>query len=169
MRFADPPVSCMMRIMKSWEKPVIYGFGVLMLAVPPVVRELYPFSLPSMFSAAPRQLAQYSVTDAEGRSIDPWRVNLHVQEWHDPPVTALGRHGYGRPVKPSFHFIGDVASADKVAEAVRKGWADDAGLPDTLVVRQQVMARGPDGAVAPVADHTWKLSRSTEEASPSKL
>ena len=132
---------------------------ISLLTIPFAVKELYPFSLPTMFSVAPRQLARYTIRDREGREVDSYQVSLYVPEWHDPPVRTLGRQGYGRRMKPSVHVIGDVASAQVIEDAVRHAWSENPDLPDTLVVRQEVFTRGELGSIRQVADNEWTWSR----------
>lgn len=149
--------------MKNWEPVVLWGLAVLLLVVPPVVRELYPFSLPTMFSSAPRQVAFYIVSDPQGQNIDLERVSLHWPELHDPPVRTLGRHGFGRRDKPTIQVTGQVASVEEVEAAVRAGWAEDPSLPDMLEVRQEVYGKGERGALRMLAAHQWRWSRRETE------
>lgn len=146
--------------MKPWEPAAVFVMELALLVVPLVVKELYPFSLCTMFSVAPRQVARYTITDADGRHIEPERVSLHIISWHDPPVRTLGRsNGYGRLRKASAHIFGEIASAEVVETAVRQAWRTDATLPDPLVVRQEVFAWGTQGTIECIADRSWRWSR----------
>lgn len=149
-----------------WERRFVAIFVLALVAVPPIVRELYPFSLPSMFSRAPRRLARYDATDLDGRTIALERLHLHVPEWHDPPVQTFGRDGYGRRRPPSAHVLGEVASRQDVERAVRWSLRRDPSLPAVVLVRQRVMARGADGALELQSDRTWRIAREDARARP---
>lgn len=144
---------------RPWERRFVAAFALALIAVPPVVRELYPFSLPSMFSRAIDRLARYDATDARGAPIALERLHLHVPEWHDPPVRSLGRDGYGRRRPPSAHVLGEVASEAEVVRVVRWSQRRDPTLPDVVLVRQRVMVRGADGALELAADRRWRIDR----------
>lgn len=149
-----------------WERRFVATFALALIAVPPIVRELYPFSLPSMFSRAIVRLARYDATDLAGKPIALERLHLHVPEWHDPPVHTFGRDGYGRRRPPSAHMLGEVASQQDVERAVRWSLRHDPSLPAVVFVRQRVMARGADGALALQSDHTWRIAREGARARP---
>jgi hypothetical protein len=149
-----------------WERRFVATFALALVVVPPIVRELYPFSLPSMFSRAIVRLARYDATDLDGNPIALERLHLHVPEWHDPPVRTLGRDGYGRRRPPSAHVLGEVASRQEVERAVRWSLRADPGLPAVVLVRQRVMARGADGALASQSDQTWRIAREDGRARP---
>lgn len=143
----------------SWERWFVAGFASLLMVVPPIVRELYPFSLPSMFSRTIDRLAVYEARDPRGAPVSLERLRLHVPEWHDPPVRTLGRDGYGRRRPASAHVLGEVASAAEVQRAVRWALQHDAALPAAVTVRQRVMGRGADGALAELATAEWTITR----------
>lgn len=142
-----------------WERWFVALFCSLLVCVPSTVGELYPFSLPSMFSRAPRVLAKYSVRGPDGASIPLIKVHLHVQEWHDPPARGIGGVGYGRRRPPTAHQLGEVASREEITRAVRWSLAHDPSLPHRVLVRQQVHARGPDGAIITMSDQRWWVDR----------
>lgn len=150
----------------TWERRFVAIVVLALIAVPPIVRELYPFSLPSMFSRSIERLAVYEATDLDGTTIALERLHLHVPEWHDPPVRTLGRDGYGRRRPPSAHVLGEVASQDEVARAVRWSLRRDPSLPASVRVRQRVMARGADGALEWQSDRTWQIAREEALAGP---
>lgn len=149
-----------------WERRFIAVFVALLVLVPPVVRELYPFSLPSMFAWAIDRLARYDASDERGRAITLERLHLHVPEWHDPPVRALGRAGYGRRRPPSAQVLGEVATAAEIERAVRWSQRRDPGLPDVVLVRQRVMARGDDGALTQVSELRLRIDRADDKEDP---
>ncbi|MGB1013989.1 MAG: hypothetical protein ACPG4T_07640 [Nannocystaceae bacterium] len=143
----------------SWERWFVGLFCCLVVCVPINVGELYPFSLPSMFSRAPRVLAKYRVRGPDGAKIPLIKVHLHVQEWHDPPARGIGGTGYGRRRPPSAHQLGEVASREDITRAVRWSLAHDDSLPHRVLVHQQVHGRGPDGAVITVSEQRWWIER----------
>ena len=149
-----------------WERRFLAAFVALLVLVPPVVRELYPFSLPSMFSRAIDRLARYDASDERGVAIALERLHLHVPEWHDPPVRALGRAGYGRQRPPSEHVLGEVATAAEIERAVRGAQRRDPRLPDVVLVHQRVMARGVDGALAQMSELHLRIARAEDDARP---
>lgn len=142
-----------------WERWFVAGLASLLLVVPPIVRELYPFSLPSMFSRAIDRLAHYEARDPRGAPVSLERLRLHVPEWHDPPVRTLGRDGYGRRRPTSAHVLGEVASAAEVQRAVRWALRHDETLPAAVTVTQTVMGRGEDGALAVLSRAAWTIAR----------
>lgn len=150
----------------TWERRFVALFVLALVVVPPIVRELYPFSLPSMFSRAIVRLARYDATDRDGRPISLERLHLHVPEWHDPPVRTFGRDGYGRRRPPSAHVLGEVASRQEIERAVRWSLRSDRTLPAVVLVRQRVMARGASGALEQRSDHTWRIAREEARARP---
>lgn len=150
----------------AWERWFLAGFVTLLVAVPLVVRELYPFSLPSMFAYRIERLARYDASDPQGRSIALERLHLHVPEWHDPPVQSLGREGYGRRRPPSAHVLGEVATPAEIERVVRWSLQRDPSLPEAVIVRQRVAARGPGGAVEIVSDRRWSIYRDPPRGAP---
>jgi hypothetical protein len=142
-----------------WERRFVALFAALVVAVPPLVGELYPFSLPSMFSRAPRRLAHYSARGPDGARISLRRLHLHVVEWHDPPARGLGGVGYGRRRPPSAHVLGEIADLEAITRAVRWSLRRDPSLPSRVEVRQRVEARADHGGVEVVADHRWWVTR----------
>lgn len=150
------------RLPAPWERRFVAVFVALVVVVPPLVGELYPFSLPSMFSRAPRQLAHYSAHGPDGEAIDLERLHLHVPEWHDPPTRGPGGVGYGRRRPPSAHVLGEVASPENIVRAVRWSLRRDPSLPERVRVRQRVEARGPGGGVEVIADRSWWITRGDE-------
>lgn len=149
-----------------WERRFVAVFVALLVLVPPVVRELYPFSLPSMFSRAIDRLARYDASDERGVAIALERLHLHVPEWHDPPVQTLGRAGYGRRRPASAHVLGEVATAEQIERVVRWSQRRDRGLPDVVLVRQRVMARGGDGALVQMSELHLRIARAEGDARP---
>jgi hypothetical protein len=143
----------------GWERWFVAGLASLLLVVPPIVRELYPFSLPSMFSRAIVRLAHYEARDPRGAPVPLERLRLHVPEWHDPPVQTLGRDGYGRRRPASAHVLGEVASAAEVQRAVRWALRRDPTLPAAVTVTQTVMGRGDDGALTVLSRAEWTIRR----------
>lgn len=133
--------------------------AALLLVVPPIVRELYPLSLPSMFSRAIARLAVYEVRDPRGAPVSLEKVHLHVAEWHDPPVRTLGRDGFGRRKPASVHVPVAVASAEEIERAVRWSLRRDGSLPEAVAVRQRVIGRGPEGGLLVLSDARWTIGR----------
>lgn len=144
---------------RPWEPLFLAATGFALILVPLSVKELYPFSLPTMFSAAPKQLARYTVSTPEGDRIRLDRVSLHVQEWHDPPVRTWGRKGYGRARAPSVHVLGEVATEAQIEAAIRRAWIADPTLPPRLQVRQEVFSRSTHGSIERSSVRTWRWSR----------
>ncbi|PCC71785.1 hypothetical protein SAMN02745121_03137 [Nannocystis exedens] len=142
-----------------WERWFVLSVAGLLLVVPPIVRELYPFSLPSMFSRAIDRLAVYKARDPRGAPVPLERLRLHVPEWHDPPVRTLGRAGYGRRKPASAHVLGEVASAAEVERAVRWALRRDPSLPPAVTVTQTVLGRGEHGALAVLSRAEWTIAR----------
>lgn len=155
---ADPAQTSSSNV-KAWEPRFLWIAIICLTVIPLVVKELYPFSLPTMFSVTPRKLALYNVQDAGGKEIDPSRVYLHVQEWHDPYVRTLGRKGFGRRNGNSIIEIGKIASQEEVENAVRTAWEFDPELPSPLFVVQAVFERGSEGKIICVAEQRWQWSR----------
>ena len=147
---------------RRWERAFVLGYVALVLAVPPAVGELYPFSLPSMFSRAPRRLARYTARSETGASIPLRKLHLHVVEWHDPPARGPGGDGYGRRRPPSAHQLGEVASLDELRRVVRWSLRNDASLPDRVWIRQRVDTRGPHGGVETVLDRALWIGRTSD-------
>ncbi len=148
-----------------WERIFEVLFVASVLLVPPAVGELYPFSLPSMFSRAPRQLARYTARSESGERIPLRKLHLHVVEWHDPPARGPGGHGFGRTRPPSAPRLGEVATLDELRRAVRWSLHRDKSLPDRVWIRQRVDARGPDGNLETILDRELWVSRG-EAADP---
>jgi len=142
-----------------WEGYFVLGFAFLVLALPPAVGELYPFSLPSMFSRAPRQLARYTARSQTGEPIPLRKLHLHVVEWHDPPADGLGGRGYGRTRPPSAHRLGEVATLEELRRAVIWSLYEDPTLPERVWIRQRVDARGEDGSLETILDRELWISR----------
>lgn len=111
------------------ERRFVLALVAMLLLVPPIVRELYPLSLPSMFSRAIVRLAVYEARDPRGAPAPLEPLRLHVPEWHDPPVRTLGRDGYGRRKPTSVQVLGEVASAAEVQRVVRWALRHDPSLP----------------------------------------
>ncbi len=92
------------------------ALAALVTIAAPLVRELYPLSSPTMFAYPLRQRARYELRAPDGRRLRLEDFELQLNNPHDPPVTTLGRHGYGRRSPPSVHDPGRVLSMDALRQ-----------------------------------------------------
>ena len=137
----------------AWERWLGASGAALLLVVPPIVRELYPFSLPSMFWRRIARLAVYEVRDPRGAPVSLEKVHLHVAGWHDRPV------GFGRGEPASVHAPGAVASAEEIEGAVRWSLRGEGSLPAAVTVGQRAVGRGPEGGLLALSDPRGTIGR----------
>lgn len=145
----------------------IGAFCAITFAVPLVVRELYPFSTPTMFSFQVEQCCVYHVIDHEGQPLSLRTFGLQLNNPHDPPVTSLGRHGYGRKSPFSIHNYGAVAPRDEVVRQVQQCLLRHPELPFVLV-RQAVIGPIDSRSVGLVGESTWQIDNPLDETRTSQ-
>ncbi|MCB9749184.1 MAG: hypothetical protein H6713_04155 [Myxococcales bacterium] len=91
-----------------------FAFAAAITVLAPLVRELYPLSAPTMFAYPLRQRVVYELRAPDGRRLPAADFALQINNPHDPPVTTLGRRGYGKRSPTSLHTPG-VAPSDAAA------------------------------------------------------
>jgi len=141
----------------------VAGFCTLWLIVPPVVVELYPFSAMTMFAVPVEQCCSYEVRSPSGRRLSNRRFGLQMNNPHDPPVTSLGRHGYGRKSPFSINRYGKPPSRDVVVEQVGRSLKKYPKLK-FVYVTQKVIGAKDSRHVGLLAVHTWKVRRPSGES-----
>lgn len=134
----------------------------LQIFVPPNTQELYPFSAATMFAYPLKQVAIYEVTGPTGYPMSRTAFGLQISNPHDPPVTTLGRLGYGRRSPPSIQQpnksipYGAVPSKQAVTRHIEARLLQTPHLPYVLVTQSVI---GPvDGQQVGIAKrNTWKV------------
>lgn len=75
--------------------------------ISPIVRELYPFSMATMFAFPLTKLYIYEARDARGKVVGEDWFYSQSDNLFDPPPLTLGRTGYGR------REVGKLSTFDK--------------------------------------------------------
>ena len=134
----------------------------LQVFVPPNTQELYPFSAATMFAYPLKQVAIYEVSGPTGYPMSRTAFGLQISNPHNPPVTTLGRLGYGRRSPSSIQQpnksipYGAVPSKLAVTRHIEDQLLQMPHLPYVLVT-QSVL--GPvDGQQVGIAKrNTWRV------------
>ncbi len=89
----------------------------LFVCVSPLVKELYPFSMATMFAFPLDKIYVYDARNAQGEQVgDDWFYS-HSDNLFDPPPLTLGRAGYGRKEVDKLSYFDSVPPyAKKVSE-----------------------------------------------------
>ncbi|WP_435216974.1 hypothetical protein [Luminiphilus sp. nBUS_07] len=142
---------------------VLFVVLAMQILVPLNTQELYPFSAATMFAYPLKQVALYEVRDPAGFPLSQTTFGLQISNPHDPPVTTLGRLGYGRQSPGSIQQpnnqipYGAVATKLEVTRQIESQLLKMRHLP-YVVVTQSVL--GPvDGYKVGIARrNTWKIA-----------
>ncbi|MCA9693305.1 MAG: hypothetical protein R3A51_09240 [Nannocystaceae bacterium] len=127
----------------------LVGYAAIALGV----RELYPISAPTMFAYPLARRATYELRDAAGRRLPASAFGLQVTNPHDPPVTTLGRAGYGRRPPATLHRPGEVPPASAVIEHVRAHLAPG----EAVTLRRKIHGDLDGRRVGVVEDERWRV------------
>jgi hypothetical protein len=130
------------------------GVGLLaaiLVGVPLLRVELYPFSRAPMFADAPRCYAEYAVHDLAGRELSPLDFGLQRNYWGNPPGAGVG---FAPP--ESADVFGEVAGEEAVRATVTRRLARFPQLAG-VVVTQEVIGPVSEREVGVVRRQRWRI------------
>lgn len=139
------------------EHSLVIVFCAVNLIVPPFVSELYPFSAPTMFARRVSSISDYTVLAPGGEELSNFDFMLQHNNPHDPPVTSLGRNGYGRTAPKSVNEYSIVLDKEAVSEHVAERLSAEFPELRYVTVSQKVTAAIDDYTVGEVSNWSRRV------------
>ena len=115
----------------------VFAFVAVSLLAPPILGEMYPFTVSPMFRDHPDCYCTYQLFDETGQELDLKSYGLHLVYDGNPPGLGMGIEA---PL--TMHSFGEAPELTEVADHLRKILATQEDVPREIEIRQTVVRCG---------------------------
>lgn len=138
------------------ERLIVPFTALLLVLLPPVVREFYPFSSFHVFVDNPKQYSYYEVETPSGQPLPLVSFGLHRNYIGNGGynLTLPGPHRGGAALPPCLDLFGQVADSKTVKDRVR-GRLERG---QSVRVRQIVIGPTENQGVGVLSDKSWMVT-----------
>ena len=115
----------------------VFAFVAVSLLAPPIVGEMYPFTVSPMFRDHPECYCTYELFDESGQELDLESYGLHLVYDGNPPGLGMGIEAAS-----TLHGFGEVPDLKDVADHLRVILASQENAPREIRIHQTVVNCG---------------------------